>query len=207
MSQMQLTIDTPFTDERRLLDRRQFPSVVSSNPFSGFSRRFGALLILFVVMNLFVWQWRYVRYAPIWLARAHWADHSDIYIGSTNGIPNTTLVQQARNYLVDIDHMDASGNITAPEELRRLGAHLDTAWFKSHAPDTVDFNPFIAPNGSFVVTWLYVPGGQKSTWKSARTDTDWYNMRGEPSYPVYKLSILMAPDLRLRSMVVSPARV
>ena len=205
MSESILTVIPPMLSERRQeMDRREFSWAGDRHLSPGLRRRFHILLMLLVPLAFVAWQWRFVRNAPVWLARAHWADRSDLYLGSTNGIPNASLVQQARNYLADIDHLDASGNITAPEDLRRLGAHLDTAWFKRHAPDTADFNPFITPGGSFVVTWLYVPGGQKSTWKSARTDTNWYNLRGEPSYPVCKLSILMAPDLRLTSMVLSP---
>ena len=157
-----------------------------------------------MVFGLLIWQWRYVVYAPVWWARAHWADKSDLYLGKTNGISNQTLVEQARNYLTDIDHVDASGNITAPESLRLEGVHLTMSWFRQHIPDRVDFNPFIAPGGRFVVTWLYMPGCQKTVWKSPRLDTDWYSLRGRPCYPVCRLSVVMNSDLKLTTFALTP---
>jgi len=162
------------------------------------------IAIVLIALSVLVWQWRYVVYAPVWLARAYWADRSDLYTGNTNGISNRTLAQQARNYLTDIDHVDASGNLTAPEALRPLGVHLDMSWFRRHTPDSVEFNPFISSGGTFVVTWLYVPGCQEAVWKSPRTDTDWFSLRGQACYPVCRLSVLMASDLRLTSIALNP---
>ncbi len=162
--------------------------------------------IVLFVLGVFAWQWRNIVYGPIWLARTYWADRNDLYVGATNGIPNQSLVQQARNYLTDVDHLDASGNVTAPEVLRPLGVHLDMAWFRHHAPDSVDFNPFISQGGKFVVSWLYYPGCQKTVWKSQRADTDWCNLRGRPCFPVCRLTVLMAPDLRLTPIKVDTIR-
>jgi len=154
-----------------------------------------------------MWQWRFLLHAPGWLVRRQAADRSDLYLGKTNGIPNRSLVDQARNYLSDVDHVDGSGNITTPEALRPLGVHLDMAWFRHHAPDSVDFNPFLS-DGRFVVSWLYYPGCQKTITPSLRTDTDWYNLRGRPCFPLCRVSVRMASDLKLTTIkldVVQPS--
>jgi hypothetical protein len=146
-----------------------------------------------------IWQWNFIIHAPVWLWRARASDRSDFYLGSTNAIPNKRLVQQARSYLTDVDSVDASGNLSDPESLRSLGGHLDMAWFRRHAPDVVDYNPFIS-DGRYAISWLYYPGCQKAIHSSVRTDTDWYTLRGRPCYPLCRLSVRMTPDLRLSSI-------
>jgi hypothetical protein len=185
-------------DRRHLLDA----GVVSSpeNP----RRRAILWGLLLTALSFSAWQWRYLAYGPAWLARSRAADHSDLYVGKTNGISNLILTQQARNYLPDIDHLDASGNVSEPAFLKPLGVHIDMAWFTKHAPDRVDFNPFIS-SGAFVVTWLYYPGCQKTVKISSRSDTDWYSARGRPCFPACKLTVRMAPNLRLTSININPA--
>jgi hypothetical protein len=160
---------------------------------------------LLIVASVLIWQWRLIAHAPVWLVRRQAADRSDLYLGHTNGIPNRNLVEQARNYLTDVDHVDASGNVTAPEALRPLGVHLDMAWFRHHAPDSVDFNPFLS-DGRFVVSWLYYPGCQKTIKPSLRTDTDWYSLRGRPCFPLCKVSVRMDSDLRLTTIKLDVAQ-
>jgi len=188
--------------DRRFDDRRQSQEEEPARSGRAW-KRYAVISIVLILLCVIARKWRYVVYGPAYLARAHWADRSDLYLGKTNAIPNRILVEQARTYLTDIDHVDASGNITAPEALRPLNVHLDMAWFKNHVPDRVDFNPFISPEGRFVVTWLYYPGCQKTVWKSPRVDTDWYNVRGRPCFPVCRVSVLMAPSLRMTDITVN----
>jgi hypothetical protein len=189
--------------ERRVGNRRQSEEGQAPHAPRSVSRSIFLAAVL-ITLSLLGWQWRLVAYAPVWLIRANRADHSDLYTGSTNGISNRTLVEQARNYLSDIDHVDASGNLTVPEALRPLGVHLAMSWFRHHAPDSLEFNPFKGPKGAFTVSWNYVPGCQEALWASAGSDTDWYSLRGRPCYPICRLSIVMAPDLRLTSMALNP---
>jgi hypothetical protein len=191
------------TTERRVEDRRH--DLDAESVHSGWMphRRAVFLGILLISLGFLVREWRYVVYGPVWLVRAHWADRSDLYMGKTNGISNLILTQQARNYLTDIDRIDAPGNITAPEFLRPVGGHLDMKWFSHHAPDAVDFNPFISPGGLFVVTWLYYPGCEKTLKISSRTDTDWYGRRGRPCFPLCRLTVLMDSNLKLTTMKVT----
>jgi len=203
MSLFPFKLEGDLSAERRLEDRRQDEDAESNRPRRNWKGFLGKALLLTVLAGL-LWQWRVVVYGPVWLARAHRADKSDFYLGSTNGISNRFLVLQARNYLTDMDHLDGSGNVTAPESLRPLGVHLDMAWFRHHAPDAVDFNPFLQTGGKFVVSWLYMPGCQKVIWKGSRTDTDWYSLRGRPCFPLCRVSIVMNPDLHLSSVSINP---
>ena len=198
MRPLRFTITWPTLSYRRFQVRRQLQEEESVPPPRSFRLPIAKAIILVAACVLF-WQRNFLLHAPVWLVRAHWADRSDFYLGSTNGIPNRKLVQQARNYLTDIDHVDASGNVTAPESLRTLGVHLDMAWFRRHVPDSVDFNPFLS-DGRFVVSWLYYPGCQKTIRPSLRTDTDWYSLRGRPCFPLCRLSVRMMADLRLSSI-------
>jgi hypothetical protein len=161
--------------------------------------RISSKVVLLLALGILIWQRNFVIHAPVWYVRSHWADRSDFYLGSTNGVPNRNLVQQARNYLTDVDHVDASGNITTPEALKPLGIRLNMAWFRHHAPDRVDYNPFIS-DGRYVVSWLYYPGCQKTIRPALLSDTDWFNMRGTPCYPLCQVTVRMNPDLRLTSI-------
>ena len=172
----------PFLVTEPLLERRE-----GDRRHSGGLRRMlthpMALFIFLMTLGVLAWQWRYVVYEPLWLVRSHSADRSDFYMGKTNGIANKALVQQARNYLTDVDHLDASGNITSPENLRLQDVHLSIPWFIRHAPDSVDFNPFIKPGGRYVVSWLYVPGCQKTVWKSHARTRIGMAAAGSPAIP------------------------
>jgi len=194
----------PFID-RRFQDRRHIQEAEVVAVRRAWNRPTAAAVVL-IALSLLIWKWRYVAYGPVWLARAHWADHSEFYQGSLNGISNRGLVEQARNYLTEVDRWDASGNVTAPEWLQPLNVHLDMSWFRQHAPESVDFNPFRSPEGRFTVTWLYYPGCQKAVWKSRRADTDWYSARGRPCFPECSVTVRMAPNLRLTSITVQAVR-
>jgi hypothetical protein len=162
------------------------------------------IIALLIAVCALVWQWRFVVYAPAWLMSAYWADRSDLYSVSTNGISNRALVEQARKYLTDIDHADASGKVTAPEALRPLRVHLDIAWFARHSPVGWEYDPLMAPKRPYTVTWDYVPGCQEAVWDSSDENTDWYDLRGRPCHPAGRLSIVMASDLRLTSITFIP---
>ena len=199
--------DIPTPDDRRSSDRRQVQEGETSTSLRRSSRQPFFKAIILITAGVLIWQWRFLTHAPIWLVRRQVADRSNLYQGHTNGIPNKSLVDQARNYLTDVDHVDASGNLTAPEALRPLGVHLDMAWFRHHAPDNVDFNPFLS-DGRFVVSWLYYPGCQKTIKPSLRTDTDWYNLRGRPCFPLCRVSVRMGSDLKLTTIkldIVQPS--
>jgi len=160
--------------------------------------------ILVIGLGLMMWKWRTVVYGPLWLVRAHAADRGDIYIGRTNGVSNRELTMRARAYLSDVNQLDTSGNIT-PVELKALGETVDLSWFKAHHPETVTFNPFVAPKGSFIVTWRYFPGCQKSLHGVAKPETMWFDKQGRPCGAVCNLSVMMAPDFRLTGVKVDPA--
>lgn len=193
----------PLHPDRRIEERRRtsfLESIRSTHP-----GKVIAFLAMAGILAAGAWKWRYVVYGPVWMARAAWADHTDLYDGNTNGIPNKDLVWQARNYLSQVKAMDSGGNIVAPEILREQGVHLSVSWFKRHAPELLDFNPFMpASEGNYVVSWLYVPGCQKAVWKSSRTDADWYDAQGQPCYGVCKVSVYMDPHLKLTVIKLDP---
>ena len=203
MEPLQFTITDPLHSNRRVEERRHtsvFEEVRSTR-----AGKIVALLAAVALLSAGAWKWRYVVHGPVWLARAVWADHSDLYAGKTNGIPNKEVVWQARNYLSQLKEIDTGGNLMAPEALRAAGVHLQVSWFKKHAPDVVDYNPFVsAAAGNFVVAWLYVPGCQKAVWKSSRTDADWYDAQGQPCYGVCKVSVFMDPHLKLTALKLDP---
>lgn len=204
MGLLRFTTSEPSTD-RRHKERRHFWAAgegVATPEQRALKRVFMAGLVL--VLGAMMWKWRTVIYGPMWLIRAHAADRGDIYIGRTNGVSNRELTMRARAYLTDVNQLDASGNIT-PVELRAMGEHIDLSWFKTHHPETVTFNPFMAPKGSFIVSWLYVPGCQKSMRGVAKPGTQWFDKEGRPCGPICNLSVMMAPDFRLTAVKVDPA--
>lgn len=191
--------------EKRSHDRRQ--SAETEEVPSTFARNLGIILALALALSAGLWKWRYIVYTPVWAARAHWEDRSDLYVGKTNDIPNLNLVQQARNYLTQINQIDPSGNITAPSSLQ--GLPLDIPWFQKHHPERVDYNPFVTYDnsaGSYVVTWRYIPGCQQTIWKSSKHDTDWYDLQGRPCYASSLVSVFMDRDLKLTTIKVRPAQ-
>jgi len=205
MEPLQFTVTDTMDPNRRVEERRQ--TSVLETVRSTRTGKIVALLAAVVVLSAGVWKWRYVVYGPVWLARASWADHTDLYTGKTNGIPNKDLAWQARNYLAQIKTSDVAGNLMAPEALRETGNHLQVSWFKKHHPDIVDYNPFVsAADGNFVVSWLYVPGCQKAVWKSSRTDADWYDAQGQPCYGICKVSVFMDPHLKLTALKLDPVQ-
>ena len=201
MTQFQFTVAGQFP-ERRSFDRRRIDDAESKTSPKVW-RRYAFLLAIFIGFNILIWQRQYIINGPLWLARVHWADRSDLYLGTNNGLPNQLIVGQARNYLTDIDHLDASGNVMAPEDLRPVGVHLNSSWFKQHVPDSVNFDPFNSKGGRFEVSWLYYPGCQKTIWRSPRIDTDWYSLGGRPCFPVCRVTVLMTLDLRLTSITIT----
>ena len=197
MNPTQLKIEKQFFTARQR-DRRRLP---------GSGKWLVIVLAIAILSSLFTWKWRYVLYAPQWAVRALWADHTDLYLGKTNGIPNLQIVQQARNYLTQMDQVDPSGNFTMPETLRPLDIRLKAAWFQRHHPDNLDYNPFLSQtHGNFIVSWLYVPGCERMVWKPSKSDTDWYDVQGQPCYAVCAVSVLMAPNLRLTTIKLDSPR-
>jgi hypothetical protein len=195
----------PIFLEKRSQDRRQ--PMEEERVRSTFARNMGIFLALAVAFSACAWKWRYLVYGPVWAARAHWADRSDLYVGKTNDIPNLNLVQQARNYLTQINQVDPSGNITDPASLQ--GVRLDIPWFQKHHPEKVDYNPFLSYDnneGSYVVTWRYNPGCQETVWKSPQPDTDWFDPQGRPCYASSLVSVFMDRDLKLTALKMRPAQ-
>lgn|GEM_PF-5829547 len=190
--------------ERRFADRRETLAGDERPPFWTPTKKRFMLAVIVLLSGLLLWEWKYVVNAPIWLARATHRDRSDIYKGKTNGFSNRELVLQARAYLTQINQLDASGNITSPESMRPLGVTIDVKWFQHHAPDSVDFNPFDASGGSYIISWRYVPGCQKAVWKPAKSTTDWYDLKGQPCYGLCWVSIVMTSDHRLNAVKIRP---
>jgi len=194
---------TQFKIEKQFFTARQRERRRTPGPGKWLS----VVLVIALLSSVMTWKWRYVVYAPPWAVRALWADRSDLYLGKTNGIPNLQLVQQARNYLAQMDQADPSGNFTMPETLRPLDIRLNAAWFQRHHPENLDYNPFLSQtHGNFVVTWLYVPGCERTVWKPSKSETDWYDVQGQPCYAVCAVSVLMAPNLRLTSIKLDSVR-
>lgn len=163
----------------------------------------GVFVTLFLVAG--IWNWRYLVYEPVWLVRAHYADRSDLYLGKINNLSNLQLVQQARNYLSDLNRTDASGNLTSPEPFRAQGIHISTKWFERHPPDSVDFNPFEpSGQGSYSVSWRYFPGCQQTIGNSLKTRSDWFDRKGQPCSPVCLVSVFMDPNLKLTAVRLTP---
>ena len=169
--------------ERRSGDRRR-----------SVQRRPLHLIIFFLAAGLLIWQWRFVVYSPLWLARRALADHFSIYDGKTNGIPNRDIVLQARNYITDANLADPSGNLNSPEALRPLGERIHYSWFHHYAPVNVDFDGFARPKGHFIVDWLYVPGCQRGV--SLAAQANWFDAKGQPCTPLCRIRVEMTPDLR-----------
>jgi len=189
-------------DRRRPKDRRHFWTPGEhQTPYTPWLQGVkSGLLVLF--LGTLLWQWRTVVYGPLWLVRAHYADHGDIYLGSTNGVENRDLTLRARNYLAQINQLDGSGNIT-PEELRAAGIHIDLDWFKDHRPESVTYNPFYE-KGNFVVTWPYVPTCQRAKSSATPTGSRWYDRKGRACPVICNLSVYMAPDFQLNSIKIDP---
>jgi len=203
MNPFKFTPHEPATlNRRRNIDRRHaLPDVENSQRSSGGRRILILAAALFLVGG--AWKWRTIVHGPTYLLRSHWSDRTDLYKGKTNGLSNHDLVLQARNYLTEVNMLDASGNIT-PEALRSEGDHIDLNWFKRHHPVSVDFNPFTSKGGNFVVTWRYVPGCETSAWKSGRMDMPWYDAQGKRCSVICNLSVVMEPDLRLLGIKIDP---
>jgi len=161
------------------------------------------LLVLCAAVG--IWKWRYVVYGPAWVVRSRFADKSDLYEGKRNNLGNLQIVQQARNYLSDLNRIDASGNLTSPEALRTQGIRISEKWFERHHPDSVEFNPF-APTteGNYAVTWRYFPGCQETLRTSLKTRTDWFDRQGQPCSPACLLTVFMDPQLKLRTVKITP---
>jgi hypothetical protein len=63
-----------------------------------------------------------------------------------------------------------------------------------------------ASEGNFSVTWLYVPGCQRTIRDSSKTDTEWYDPQGRPCYGVCQVTVRMDPHLRLASIKLNPLK-
>jgi len=159
-----------------------------------------------LVIGIVGWYFRAYVNAPVWVLRALWADHSDIYLGKTNGMPNRALVDAARQYLKQFTQIEVNGKTISASQFETLGIYLKPAWFFRHHPDSVDYNPFApADQGNFTVTWTYAPGCQ-SVIKKISNDprSNWFDIKGQPCFGTYSVAVFMAPNLKLTKIRLRP---
>lgn len=164
------------------------------------------IFLIGVMVGVAIWRWRYVVNIPIWLYRAHFADYTDLYKGTTNGLSNQSLVQTAREYVKQFTQVEVSGKPENAVRMQAAGISLNAKWFASHHPETVDFDPFTPPKaGHFGVTWIYAPGCQRVVKRiPAQPGPDWYDLKGDPCYGTYAVSVWMSPQLKPISIKIVP---